>query len=427
MEGVKAGTDSPFGISALRRLRHALEWRDRRQFREMETKMRRLGEWPRLLPDDEVSLVRQALDGARHVFRAPRALLLWEQPDELARNLALVEGDRFEVSLAAPGEFEPPVDPALETRDFFFGNGSAPDRATVWNGRLKRIELSGDAIHSGLRERFGIRSALALHFSSEAATGRLFLLDLGRVSRSDFSLGGLTMALIAARAEQVAQMGGARSDAAADERFRVARDLHDGLLQSFTGVVLQLETVHDLLEKNPAEARRMVTQAESTIMGDQRELRRYVDELRPARRRHIVEFDLRARLDELRDRLTREWQIDLQWEMAEVNPVVIQALGQETYRIVSEAVMNAAKHGQASSIRADLATREDRLWIRVRDDGIGFPFRGRYNLASLMEKQQGPSVLGERVAALNGEMILESTEEGATLEIFLPLGFRAEE
>ena len=94
--------------------------------------------------------------------------------------------------------------------------------------------------------------------------------------------------------------------------------------------------------------------------------------------------------------------------------------------MISEAVMNSAKHGQATKVMVSLATREDRLWIRVSDDGIGFPFRGRHDLASMVAKQQGPSVLAERVAALNGELTVESTEEGATLEIELPLGWRAE-
>ena len=109
-----------------------------------------------------------------------------------------------------------------------------------------------------------------------------------------------------------------------------------------------------------------------------------------------------------------------------MHPLVTQALGMETFRMVAEAVANSAKHGQATTIRVDLFTREDRLRIVVVDDGIGFPFRGRYNLPTLLERQIGPGVLGERVAALNGEMVVESTEEGSRVEIALPLGWQTE-
>jgi len=73
------------------------------------------------------------------------------------------------------------------------------------------------------------------------------------------------------------------------------------LLQSFTGVVLQLETIHSLIDKQPAEARRMITDIEGLIMADQRELRSYVEQLRP-RRRIEVPFDFQSRMDDLRSR-----------------------------------------------------------------------------------------------------------------------------
>lgn len=272
-----------------------------------------------------------------------------------------------------------------------------------------------------------MRGALSFFVQMQAGQGRLFLLDLPKIRRADFAIGRLLAHTFARRVGQVGQLVSTRTEAVGEERTRVARDLHDGLLQSFTGIVLQLETAHDLLQKDPKEAGRVLTQVEATIMNDQRELRSYVDELRPRARRRSTEFDLKGRLDELQQRFAREWRIDLRFEIGAMHPLVTQAIGQETFRMISEAVMNSAKHGQASRIDVDLATREDRLWIRVRDDGIGFPFRGRYNLAALLEKQLGPAVLGERVAALNGDLMVESTEQGSSLEISLPLGWRADE
>ncbi|HEU5163461.1 MAG TPA: histidine kinase, partial [Thermoanaerobaculia bacterium] len=349
----------------------------------------------------------------------PRAAVLWELADEPYLFLGTSDADGFKISQEPPDQFTSPSDGAEAA---VFIAGSKQLRATP-----TRIEET-DAllIDRRLHERLGGTSLLSAAFSSDSIGGRLFVLDLPRVARFDFALLTLAASTLTARFEHVAAMAISRSEAVAAERVRVARDLHDGLLQQFTGVVLQIETIHDLLEKNPAEARRMLTQVEASLMTDQRELRAYVDELRPRARRKSTEFDLDGRLAELRDRFRREWKIDLDVEVGPMHPLVTQALGQETFRMISEAVMNSAKHGQASKVMVSLATREDRLWIRVTDDGIGFPFRGRHDLASMIAKQQGPSVLAERVAALNGELTVESTEEGAMLEIELPLGWRAE-
>src|SRR5439155_3887515 len=117
----------------------------------------------------------------------------------------------------------------------------------------------------------------------------------------------------------------ATREAAQDERIRVARDLHDGLLQSFTGVVLQMETIHSLIEKQPAEAQRMITDIEGVIMGDQRELRSYVEQLRPRRRIIEVPFDFQSRMDELRSRFHTQWGIGVSFEAESIDPLVAKS------------------------------------------------------------------------------------------------------
>ena len=63
------------------------------------------------------------------------------------------------------------------------------------------------------------------------------------------------------------------------------------------------------------------------------------------------------------------------------------------------------------------------MLIEVMDDGSGFPFHGRMTLAAIRESGIGPAMLAERVAALNGELAVESSGSGAKLEISVPLGF----
>ncbi|MFN2239500.1 MAG: sensor histidine kinase [Thermoanaerobaculia bacterium] len=400
-------------------------WRERRRFRELEGKLRRLGEWPGSIPLDELSLIREIAVAGRHVFRAPRALVIWEVPDEPYSNVAFAAEDRFEVFQGEPGGWEPFTSAELADQDAFYLNldeGSAH----ILKGSVRRVKVEGPLLDPELARKYSIQSAFVIRFQAERIEGWAVYAGIARPARWDFLIARLVGALASRRADHVSQVAASRLDAVSDERERVARDLHDGLLQSFTGIVLQLETVYAEMDEDPARARKLLTDAEASIMNDQRELRSYVDELRPRARRKSTEYDLRGRLDDLQKRFSAEWKIDLRVEIGLMHPLVTQALGQETYRMISEAVMNSAKHGQASRIEVGIGTKEDRLWIRVSDDGIGFPFRGRYNLEALIDRQLGPAVLAERVAALNGQMSVASTEEGASVEIFLPLGFRAE-
>lgn len=211
--------------------------------------------------------------------------------------------------------------------------------------------------------------------------------------------------------------------AAERERVRVARDLHDGLLQSFTGIVLQLETAHSILATKPDEARRMLTEIEAALMNDQRELRSYLQQLRPRAVRAEIAFDFAARVDELRTRLAQQWGIVLSADVTHVDPSIARHLGYETFRLVHEAVMNSAKHGAAKHVAVRVATDGGKMRIDVGDDGVGFAFRGRLTLDRIRESGEGPFMLAERVAALNGDLIVESSEAGAHVFIAVPLGF----
>ena len=62
--------------------------------------------------------------------------------------------------------------------------------------------------------------------------------------------------------------------------------------------------------------------------------------------------------------------------------------------------------------------------IVVVDNGTGLAMKGRYNLIELSARKQGPAVLGERIASLNGDAIVDSTDAGLRLEITLPLGWK---
>lgn len=325
--------------------------------------------------------------------------------------------------------FEDPEEPwlivaSLVDGTFAWREESAERYKPIVNPEIGDETFSGhdEAIHPLLRSDLDLHDAIVVPLRGESVTGHLFVSSPPETGNMMLMLAHIAGMLIARDMDHLTAIRAACREAVREERVRVARDLHDGLLQSFTGVVLQLETIHNLIDSDADGARRLVTGIQGTIMADQRELRSYVEQLRP-RRRVDVPFDFLGRLTEMRSRFENEWKMTVLFDMEDVDPIVAQSLGPETFRIVQEAVTNAAKHGSATQVRVRLATRESRIRIDVSDDGSGFPFQGRRTLQQVRESGVGPSMLAERVAALNGDLTVESTGSGATLQISIPLGW----
>jgi len=360
-----------------------------------------LRDWPRGLSLDHRVIVRQSLQTCRTVFKAPHAVLAWEEREEPWLIVASLSEDGFTWREAEPESYLPLVDPAL-AESSFYDNDKAVSRHFL--------------------EAAGLQDVISAPIRGEFVQGRIFIAEPKQLRDDSVVMADIIALLVERSLDYAVAVRSTTREAVRDERIRVARDLHDGLLQSFTGVVLQLETIHTLVDSQPAEARRMITDIEGVIMADQRELRSYVEQLRP-RRRIDVPFDFHARMEELRSRFETQWGIGVAFEIETIDPLVAKSLGPETFRIIQEAVTNSAKHGAASHVRVRLSSGNDKMNIEVVDDGSGFPFHGRMTLAAIRESGVGPSMLAERVAALNGDLSVESSGSGARLEISVPLGF----
>jgi signal transduction histidine kinase len=206
-----------------------------------------------------------------------------------------------------------------------------------------------------------------------------------------------------------------------DERGRLAHELHDGLMQSLTGIALQLETVARLLETEPQAARECLRGVQELLAAEQQELRAWVAKLsRGAPSETRTGNDLADALAELCRRA--EWQWGLRCEPS-VAPrrSIPPTLGDHIYRIAQEGINNIGRHAQAQMARVDVQLRPDRVDILIEDDGVGFPFHGQYDLADLNLRKLGPRSLKERVSALKGDLLLSSSLSGSQLRICLPL------
>lgn len=376
-----------------------------------------LRRWPRDVPEDHRSVARESAEHCREVFGAGTVVVAFEEGEEPWLMLGVASENSFKLGEQDELDLESLVDRALVDDTFFVSAGGQVRSA------CKAATASTEPIHKAIRREIGPVAVLSVPLGRDRAWGRLFVGDPTVDSDLMFPLIEAVGLVISARFEATSHLAESVREAVEEERIRVARDLHDGLLQSFTGVVLQLETAHSTMDSSPDDARRMITETQATIMADQRELRRFVEQLRPRPGRRESVFDFGARLEDLRTRFAKQWGMNVAVDVADIDPLVSAFLGQETFRLIHEAVTNSAKHGRASDVRVGVRTSGSEMHIEVTDNGTGFPFHGRLTLERMRESGEGPTVLAERVSSLNGSLVVDSTESGATVKISVPLGW----
>jgi len=203
------------------------------------------------------------------------------------------------------------------------------------------------------------------------------------------------------------------------ERLRLARELHDGVLQSLTGVALRLRALSKLVEDYPKPVRDRLLEVEEMMLTEQRELRVWIEGLRPMTRVAMAtRVDIVGALTPLCNRFSR-WGLRVELKIPE-HVAIPRSLGDQIYRLVQEGLSNASRHAFAHLVRVELTMMRDKIGLVMEDDGCGFQRRGRYDLEKLNAQNWGPVSIKERVAAMRGDLVLTSTISGSRIEITLP-------
>jgi signal transduction histidine kinase len=380
-----------------------------------------LAGWPRPRPDDLDPLLAEMLAHAARILRAPRLLLLWAESEEPWQHLACWEGGRMRRERESPAAFEPSVDRRLAEAAFL-----SPD-ASADQPRVLHLDSAGASwsrfapIHHDLVRRFSIGAVVSNRLRGEEAEGRLFFLDRSKLTADELVLGEVVASVFAAQLDHFYLAGRLREAAAANERVRLSRDLHDGVLQSLTGIGLRLAAVLRLLDDDPAAVRDRLVQIQGQIAAVQRDLRFFIEELNQPAALADGRPPLHHRIEELVARLEQEWELRVELETPLPDSEAPAGLDRDVYNLVREALVNAARHGEAKSARVRIVSQAETVSIVVVDNGRGFPFSGRFTAAQLASHGGGPRSLRERVLARGGSLVLETGSGGTRLEIELPI------
>lgn len=373
--------------------------------------LQRLARWPRSARRDHETLLEQLLSEAASIFGARRVLLAYKHLSE--RSAWLYAGRALEPQ-------PPETASLLLERDSGTYFSSAAYPAVRLDAEGSVVRRPQDRIPEEIVRRYGVDAVIATSIRGDFVRGTMLLLDGPSPLLEEINLARIAGAVVAGRLDHYHAAQQLQRGAVAEERVRVARDLHDSVLQSLTGVALQLHTLPRLMVRDPDEARKRLGEVEQVIGAAQKELRWFIDELRPERSGRDDAI-LGERLSSLAQRFREQWGLDVENEVAPVVHLLPIGTRYEIYAIVNEAVANAAKHAAAKRVAVHVDVEDSTVRIDVADDGKGFPWRGRHDLQSLVASNIGPVTLKERVSSLGGSMLIDSSAHGAKLEIRMPL------
>lgn len=381
----------------------------------------KLAAWPRTTFPHAQPLVSAILEHAGTMLNTPRIFLVWEDPEEPWLNWVTWERNSFTWTQEPLSKLHTLVAEPLQEVNFLCPNTQGPAPTILQTSATEVAHWQGQPLHPEFQIQKAVQSVLSFRLLSENLDGRIFFFDKFGMTSDDLVLGAIVAREMTSRLDEFYLLQRLQRTAALDERIRLARDLHDGLLQSLTGAALQLETIQRVLDKDMRAARERLGDIQRILATEQRELRFFIEELRPSgSNSKAFDVNLRSRLTDLVERITWQWRIPVDLRLESEIPSLPGSLTREIYHILREAVVNAARHGQARTIQVKFAVVADKIQMLVADDGRGFPFRGRYDLAELIARNIGPTTLKERITALNGDLLIDSTDTGSQLFITLP-------
>jgi signal transduction histidine kinase/ligand-binding sensor domain-containing protein len=207
----------------------------------------------------------------------------------------------------------------------------------------------------------------------------------------------LLWVLYQVRLRQLAKGFNTGLEARVSERTRIARELHDTLLQGFQGLLLSFQTVRELLRTRPAEAEKALESAIDRAAQAITEGREAVQGLRAST---VERNDLVGAITTLGEEIAAEasshtsvgLHVEVEGTARNLHPIVRD----EIYRIVGEALRNAFRHAAARQIEVEIRYDERQLRLRVRDDGKGIDPQilkkgeaaGHYGLQGMRERSK---------------------------------------
>lgn len=209
-----------------------------------------------------------------------------------------------------------------------------------------------------------------------------------RLSRDELRLLGTIGLQVGVAIERARLAEESAAHARADERTRLAREIHDTLAQGLTAIALQIETAVRDVGRDPERVRERLEKALTTARENLDEARRSVTNLRAGA---LAGKPLALALASLVREFTSESGIRVSLETRGTCALTLPVEA-ELYRIAEQALANVQQHAHAKSVRVSLRCTARRTTLAIDDDGVGFDVRKipaeRHGIEGMRERAQ---------------------------------------
>ncbi len=198
------------------------------------------------------------------------------------------------------------------------------------------------------------------------------------------------------------------------ERNRMARELHDTLAHTLTGLTVQLQAVGAYVDIDPQQAKQMVEESLTSARSGLHATRRALKDLRAA---PLEDLGLVLAIREFAVSVEeRNPNLDASVNIHEPFPNLAPQVSQCLYRIAQEAISNVDYHSGASNFAVELSANSEVAELTITDNGIGF------DPDAVLAGHWGLQGMQERAKLVNGALLIESQpNQGTTISVSIPL------
>ncbi|WP_347552516.1 sensor histidine kinase [Pseudalkalibacillus hwajinpoensis] len=196
-----------------------------------------------------------------------------------------------------------------------------------------------------------------------------------------------------------------------EERNRLARELHDSVSQQLFAASMLMSAITETRESQDDRETKHLKMVEETIHQSQLEMRALLLHLRPAA---LKGKSLEEGIKELLNELSQKVPIEVKWKLESIE--LDKGVEDHLFRILQESVSNTLRHAKATTLDVLLIHREERIILRIVDNGVGFKM-DEHKTASY-----GLQNMHERALEIGGALKLVSLpQKGTRLEVSVPL------
>jgi PAS domain S-box-containing protein len=204
-----------------------------------------------------------------------------------------------------------------------------------------------------------------------------------------------------------------------NERYRIARDLHDHIAQDLSSLKIHLKTLFDTQTETSEGSRRMMDDTVAILQRSISDVRNLAYDLRPP---GLDQLGLVRTLFLYCEDFAQNNSLKIDFIAAGLDDLILdEDIQINLYRLIQEALHNVKKHAEARGVTIRLVASSPNLMLRIIDDGKGFDVNG-WRAKSYKEKRMGLQSMVERVGLLSGTIDIRSRpQKGAGIFISIPI------